>query len=185
MNSQEKSPLVALLLSFLISGLGQIYNGSTSKGIIMVVVYVVCWASGALVIPLIVLFILWVWGMVDAYSEANTINESLVNKIRIEEEEKEEALKQEALRQAQEQAKRQKEISPTEFISMIDKSWRLFQGELISEAEFSERKKQAIGLLIEKSLSVESEEMLLALLPLKEAKKLSSEEIQQIKSLIL
>ncbi|MEZ9892248.1 hypothetical protein AB4356_07700 [Vibrio lentus] len=165
MNNQEKSPLIALLLSFLISGLGQIYNGSTSKGIIMVVVYVVCWASGALVIPLIILFILWIWGMVDTHSESSAINESLLNKIRLEEEKKEEAL-----RKAQEEARRRKEISPTEFIPEIDKSWRLFQGELISEFEFSERKKQAIGLLIEKSLSVESEEMLLALMPLKDAK---------------
>ena len=34
----EESSLLALILSFLIAGLGQLYNGETSKGVVFLVV---------------------------------------------------------------------------------------------------------------------------------------------------
>ncbi|MCC6232409.1 MAG: TM2 domain-containing protein [Verrucomicrobiales bacterium] len=60
-----KNPWLAVLLSFLLAGLGQIYNGDTKKGLIMLVV-------GILVSWTIVLYVgIWIWSMIDAHSVAS------------------------------------------------------------------------------------------------------------------
>ncbi len=58
---------VAAVLSFFVSGLGQIYNGQILKGLILFVIYSVCWIFWWLILPLFVLFIFWLYGIVDAY----------------------------------------------------------------------------------------------------------------------
>jgi hypothetical protein len=57
---QIKNPGIAMLLSIVIPGGGQFYNGHAGKGILILCT---CW----LVIP-------WIWGIFDAYSCANRIN---------------------------------------------------------------------------------------------------------------
>jgi hypothetical protein len=57
---QIKNPGIAMLLSILIPGGGQFYNGHSGKGILILCTF---W----LLIP-------WVWGIFDAYSCANRIN---------------------------------------------------------------------------------------------------------------
>lgn len=63
--AQEKQPIVAALLSFVITGVGQLYNGDTKKGLIMLVGAVVL----LFVVPFLVLPI-WIWSMIDAYQVA-------------------------------------------------------------------------------------------------------------------
>lgn len=61
----DKSPGVALLLSLLLCGAGQLYNGQVGKGILMFIGCVVLWA----------LFLGWIiniWSMIDAYGEAKS-----------------------------------------------------------------------------------------------------------------
>jgi len=58
---QERSPGLAAFLSFIIAGLGQIYNGQIGKGLLI-------FFTGWLVIP-------WVFGIFDAYSTAKKINQ--------------------------------------------------------------------------------------------------------------
>ena len=62
-----KSPVVAAILSALIVGLGQFYNGDTKKGAIMLV--------AALVLGIATAGVLWlglaIWSAVDAYQVAN------------------------------------------------------------------------------------------------------------------
>ncbi|MCD1295232.1 hypothetical protein CUJ83_09500 [Methanocella sp. CWC-04] len=76
-----KEPLLALILSFFLPGLGQIYNGQIKKGIIAIIGYAVVifamivlsfFIIGICLIP--VIFIVWLWGMYDAYTTANKIN---------------------------------------------------------------------------------------------------------------
>ncbi len=55
----EHSPALAAILSFIISGLGQIYNGQVGKGILI-------FFTGWLIIP-------WVIGIFDAYNVAKRI----------------------------------------------------------------------------------------------------------------
>lgn len=70
----RRSPVIALILSFFICGLGQIYNGQFGKGIAYFVIYLVCIASIALLIGLLLVLVWWLIGMIDAYVSAKRIN---------------------------------------------------------------------------------------------------------------
>lgn len=69
-----KSAGLAAVLSFFISGLGQIYNGQILKGLIIIVVQIINGALTTIVIGWIPLAIVWVWAIIDAYREAEKIN---------------------------------------------------------------------------------------------------------------
>ena len=74
-----KSPILALILSCFISGLGQLYNGEIGKGVGFLIAYFVAWACFWALIWLPVIHwipsaVVWVWGMVDAYQSAERIN---------------------------------------------------------------------------------------------------------------
>ncbi len=69
-----KSPGIAAVLSFFICGLGQIYNGQISKGLIMMFTYLVSWMLMLVIIGFFTTPILWIWGMIDAYRSAERIN---------------------------------------------------------------------------------------------------------------
>ena len=67
-----KSPIVALIFSFVVPGLGQFYNGDFKKGLMILILTVValfllpetaCSSS----IPLIAV---WLWGVINAYNVA-------------------------------------------------------------------------------------------------------------------
>lgn len=62
-----KSPGLALVLSFFICGVGQMYNGQVGKGIGMLVFCVVLWF-------VLLGWVIWIWSMIDAYSTAKAIN---------------------------------------------------------------------------------------------------------------
>jgi TM2 domain-containing membrane protein YozV len=68
----NKSPGVALLLSFFVPGVGQFYNGDTKRGLLMFGILLVSWflaAAGG--IGFIGVFGVWVWGMINAYQVAS------------------------------------------------------------------------------------------------------------------
>jgi TM2 domain-containing membrane protein YozV len=71
--AEGKNPAVALILSLLLTGIGQIYNGDFKKCFVM-------WGVGIVVIFLTVMtggvggFLwlgVWIWSMVDAYNVAS------------------------------------------------------------------------------------------------------------------
>jgi len=66
----RKSPVVAVLLSFLFSGLGHIYLGSTRKGVLLIAAQIANLFLALVVIGLFTGFAVWVYGMVDAYKLA-------------------------------------------------------------------------------------------------------------------
>lgn len=66
---QEKSTFFAIILSFFIPGLGQVYNGRFWKG----VGFMIAVPLGTLLLILPGLAI-WIWGMYDAYTESEKIN---------------------------------------------------------------------------------------------------------------
>jgi TM2 domain-containing membrane protein YozV/type II secretory pathway pseudopilin PulG len=61
---EERSPVIAAVLSFVIAGSGQIYNGQVGKGILILL-------TSWLIIP-------WIIGIVDAYRVANLINQGKI-----------------------------------------------------------------------------------------------------------
>jgi TM2 domain-containing membrane protein YozV len=69
-----KNPGVAAVLSFFITGLGQIYNGQILKGVLFIVIQAINLLLMYVLIGFITSPIFWIWGMVDAYGTAEKIN---------------------------------------------------------------------------------------------------------------
>ena len=65
-----RHPGLAAVLSFVIPGLGQIYNGELGKGFGFVAGVVISGFLTAIYIGVVLLVILWVWAVVDAYHTA-------------------------------------------------------------------------------------------------------------------
>lgn len=73
--ADRKNPGVAAVLSFFWAGLGQIYNGQLAKGIGFIVLYAVCVLLIFVVIGFILVPIVWIIGIWDAYNTAKQYNE--------------------------------------------------------------------------------------------------------------
>ena len=83
-----KSSGLAAILAFLIPGLGHIYLGKITEGIIFMILAVAIWVLAGFaivvsllifgilgfVIGLILYFIFWAWQIYDAYNKANEYN---------------------------------------------------------------------------------------------------------------
>jgi TM2 domain-containing membrane protein YozV len=74
----EKSPVIALILSFFLTGLGQMYNREISKGIIFLIVAILLGILTFIFVYTCVISIpFWIYGMYDAYTRADMYNRSL------------------------------------------------------------------------------------------------------------
>lgn len=69
-----KNPGLALLASFFIPGLGSLINGSVAIGIIIMIAYFVSWLLIFVIIGIPMLIVIWIWGMIDAYTGAKKWN---------------------------------------------------------------------------------------------------------------
>lgn len=67
--AQVKNPVLALIASFIICGVGQMYNGQILKGVILLVVMIIIYALAGLVALIVTLY-----AMYDAYTTAVKIN---------------------------------------------------------------------------------------------------------------
>ncbi len=72
----EKNMIVALILSFLWSGLGLIYAGDMQKGIILAVLAVIVYILYFYVSTIlgIVVFIIWIYSLYATYKEVKAVN---------------------------------------------------------------------------------------------------------------
>ena len=66
---RQKSPFLALILSFFWTGLGQLYNGKFVKGILLQIAF-----AAGLVMFIIPGVIVWVIGLWDAYNDSEKMN---------------------------------------------------------------------------------------------------------------
>lgn len=73
----SKNEGLAAVLSFFITGAGQIYNGRIGKGILLFIAMVISWLLCSIVIGVPMLIIIWIYGIFDAYNEAKKINAQL------------------------------------------------------------------------------------------------------------
>lgn len=71
---EHKSSGLAAILSFLIPGLGQIYNGEIMKGVLFIVLALVFAVLIFFLIGIPLYFILWIYGIYDAYQGAERHN---------------------------------------------------------------------------------------------------------------
>ena len=72
--SEEKSVLLAAILSFLFPGLGHLYNGLTKKGLSFIIAYIVSAVLIFLLVGFILVIIVWIWALVDAIKTTEAIN---------------------------------------------------------------------------------------------------------------
>lgn len=70
-----RSPILAAILSLILSGLGQIYNGQITKGVIFIVLQLINAALTAVLIGWVLMPIVGLWAMIDAYLVAKSNNE--------------------------------------------------------------------------------------------------------------
>lgn len=75
-----KSSGIAVILSFFIPGLGQIYNGQIGKGILFMIIAFILAISMILLIGFILYPIFWIYNMYDAYKTAERINLEMATK---------------------------------------------------------------------------------------------------------
>lgn len=80
-HADRKDPAIAVLLSFVWSGAGQVYAGATSRGIWMIVIGTILfiWVLGSAGAALIFAFPFWIWSMFDARTQA--IKHSTANSV--------------------------------------------------------------------------------------------------------
>ncbi len=69
-----KNPAVGLICSFFIPGLGSMINGNTSRGVVILIVYIVGWILSFFLIGIPVAIGAWIWGLVDGYQSAQRWN---------------------------------------------------------------------------------------------------------------
>ncbi len=73
--SEQKNPLAALALSLIVPGLGQIYNGESAKGLVILISFLalgaIAYASNLYRISAgLALFLVWMTAFMDAYKTA-------------------------------------------------------------------------------------------------------------------
>jgi TM2 domain-containing membrane protein YozV len=70
-----RNPIFAAILSLIVAGLGQIYNGQVTKGVIFIVIQLINGALTAIFVGWLLLPIVGLWAMIDAYLTAKHNNE--------------------------------------------------------------------------------------------------------------
>jgi TM2 domain-containing membrane protein YozV len=70
-----RSPILAAILSLIVAGLGQIYNGQVTKGVIFIVIQLINGALTAVFIGWFLLPLVGLWSVIDAYMTAKHSNE--------------------------------------------------------------------------------------------------------------
>jgi len=78
-----KNTYLATILSFFFPGLGQLYNGEIGKGFVLIIGAVLGIFLMAIVVGFFWFFLLWVYGMYDAYNTAREINAFKKNSTKI------------------------------------------------------------------------------------------------------
>lgn len=73
-SSKEKNTLLAVILSVLLPGLGQIYLGLDNKGAIFLIGYVISAILILLIIGFLLVIIIWIWALIDTIISANALN---------------------------------------------------------------------------------------------------------------
>jgi predicted Zn finger-like uncharacterized protein len=69
-----KNAGLAAVLSFFWTGVGQIYNGQITLGLLMMAGHFICVLLCFVIIGIPLLLILWIWGIYHAYNTAEKIN---------------------------------------------------------------------------------------------------------------
>ncbi len=70
-----RNPIIAAVLSLIVAGLGQIYNGQILKGVLFIVAQIINGLLLYVVIGFITMPLVGLWAVIDAYLVAKRNNE--------------------------------------------------------------------------------------------------------------
>lgn len=80
--SQQRSPSLAFILSFLLTGIGQFYNGDRLRGLLLAALYIIFASLTVLFAwPVLVWIPFWIWGMLNARQGAQRKNRALLDSL--------------------------------------------------------------------------------------------------------
>ena len=82
-SSGEKNIVLAIILSVILPGLGQIYLGLDNKGAIFLIAYVISAILILVLIGFLLCAVIWIWALIDTIISTNSINrgEEVVDKL--------------------------------------------------------------------------------------------------------
>ena len=72
--NEEKNIILAIILSVLLPGLGQIYLGLDRKGAMFLIAYVISAILILFIIGFLLCIIIWIWALADAIMSTNALN---------------------------------------------------------------------------------------------------------------
>ena len=70
-----RNPIIAAVLSLIVAGLGQIYNGQITKGVLFIVAQIINGALLYVAIGFVTMPLVGLWAVIDAYLVAKRNNE--------------------------------------------------------------------------------------------------------------
>lgn len=70
----EKNMLLSIILSIIFPGLGHFYLGLDHKGIMFLLGYIISAALILLLVGFILIFVVWIWALIDVIQSTNAIN---------------------------------------------------------------------------------------------------------------
>lgn len=70
----EKNPAIALVLSLIFPGIGQLYNEQNHKCLMLIIGAIISAILTVIIIGFLLYFLIWIYGMYDAYKSAQALN---------------------------------------------------------------------------------------------------------------
>ena len=203
---QKKSPTTAAILSFLVTGGGQLYNGQIGKGFLLM--------GSALLLTIFIPYLgivfaicLWIYSMIDANSTAVKINKAEKSKYppviissnkNLEKPSNIKNYDNWTPSKNDSSSSQNKDnwiphstdknninnsnaIIVKDFIEQLNKFKKLYDNNMLSFTEYESIKKQSINQLDSRNISEKSEDFLLELIPLIKSNVISEDDLEQIK----
>lgn len=176
--SPRKEPGVAAILSFLLTGLGHIYNGKIGLGIGLIAIQFITFLFWILVLPIFVSLALWIWGMVASAGDARQINEAIDALIDLEKAEEEE-------KQSEAERTASAKFSSAQFREALRKLLILREQGVYSEEEADEEVRKCILELQSKDLETDTSNYLVVAAEMRKAGLVSETQLHSLKTLLL
>lgn len=182
---QEKNVGITFLLNFIWSGAGHIYVGgqnNTNNGITAIIVNLVFMILTALTGFFAIFWLpFWIYILVNGFKITKEYNALVLkeNEVYLK---KENEINEQV--KAQEETERKK-IRCIDFIENMEKTFKLYKNELLSEEEFNSRKEKLITQINLNKIAEQPEDFLTSIISLKDKKILNQEELKKIKEYIL
>lgn len=194
---KQKNKGIALLLSFLITGAGQLYADTNQKGFLLIcisfILVALTTATGGLLS--IVLIPYWIWGMYDAAKEVDNYNNQSYSRTARQNTSsnyrKSDSYRvkdiddDDAFRQRDRINDENNKLLSDDFINRLKKLSRLRESNVLDEEEFQSQKRKLIDSFKWNRQVDKPEDFLSELIPLIEDNSLNESEVKEIKNCVL